>query len=57
MTNRTRRSVLRGSLALAAAGALARPYVAKAAATTGSRIFSRNTRLGSTRMGCITPYW
>jgi multiple sugar transport system substrate-binding protein len=30
----TRRSVLRGSLGLAAAGALARPHVAKAAATT-----------------------
>jgi multiple sugar transport system substrate-binding protein len=30
----TRRSVLRGSLGLAAAGALARPYVANAAATT-----------------------
>src|SRR6516225_12112140 len=29
-----RRSVLRGSLGLAAAGALARPYVANAAATT-----------------------
>ena len=30
----TRRSVLRGSLGLAAAGALARPYIANAAATT-----------------------
>src|SRR5690349_9691298 len=36
MINRTRRSVLRSSLALAAAGALARPYVANAAATTGT---------------------
>jgi multiple sugar transport system substrate-binding protein len=36
MTNRTRRSVLRSSLALAAAGALARPYLANAAATTGT---------------------
>jgi len=36
MTNRTRRSVLRGSLALAAAGALARPYVANAEATTAT---------------------
>ena len=32
----TRRSVLRGSLALAATGALARPYVANAAATTAN---------------------
>jgi len=30
----TRRSVLRGSLAAAASGALARPYIANAAATT-----------------------
>jgi len=34
MTILTRRSVLRGSVGLAAAGALARPYVANAAATT-----------------------
>jgi multiple sugar transport system substrate-binding protein len=34
MTILTRRSVLRGSLGLAAAGALARPHVANAAATT-----------------------
>ena len=34
MTNLSRRSVLRGSLAVAAAGTLARPYVANAAATT-----------------------
>ncbi len=34
MTKLTRRSVLRNSLGLAAAGALARPYVANAAATT-----------------------
>src|SRR6516165_7815417 len=34
MGNLTRRSVLRGSLGLAAAGTLARPYVANAAATT-----------------------
>ena len=34
MTSLTRRSVLRGSLGLAAAGALARPYIANAAATT-----------------------
>jgi multiple sugar transport system substrate-binding protein len=34
MVNFTRRSVLRGSMGLAAAGALARPYVANAAATT-----------------------
>ena len=32
----TRRSVLRGSAALAASGALARPYIANAAATTAS---------------------
>ncbi len=36
MTNPTRRSVLRGSLALASAGALARPYIANAAATTAT---------------------
>jgi multiple sugar transport system substrate-binding protein len=34
MTNLTRRSVLRNSLGLAAAGALARPHIANAAATT-----------------------
>src|SRR5882762_7417865 len=34
MTNRTRRSVLRGSLALVAAGALAHPYIANAQAKT-----------------------
>src|SRR5215472_5781396 len=34
MANLTRRSVLRGSLGLAAAGTLARPYIANAAATT-----------------------
>src|SRR5260370_24133088 len=34
MTNLTRRSVLRGSVGLAAAGALADPYIANAAATT-----------------------
>ena len=34
MGNLSRRSVLRSSLGLAAAGTLARPYVAKAAATT-----------------------
>ncbi|MBV8088412.1 MAG: carbohydrate ABC transporter substrate-binding protein [Alphaproteobacteria bacterium] len=34
MANLTRRSVLRSSLALAAAGRLARPYIANAAATT-----------------------
>ena len=32
----TRRSVLRGSLGIAAAGALARPYIANAAATTAT---------------------
>jgi hypothetical protein len=36
MTNRTRRSVLSGSLALAAAGTLARPYVANAEAATAT---------------------
>jgi multiple sugar transport system substrate-binding protein len=36
MTNRTRRSVLRGSLALAAAGALAHPYIANAQAKTAT---------------------
>jgi len=35
-TNPTRRSVLRGSLALASAGAVARPYIANAAATTAT---------------------
>src|SRR6267142_5418885 len=34
MTNWTRRSVLRGSLALVAAGTLARPYIANAQAKT-----------------------
>src|SRR5215468_11132335 len=34
MAKLTRRSVLRNSLGLAAAGALARPYIANAAATT-----------------------
>src|SRR5215469_8158371 len=34
MSNLTRRTILRGSLGLAAGGALARPYVANAAATT-----------------------
>src|SRR5467141_1833892 len=36
MANFTRRSVLRGSLGLAAVGTLARPYVANAAATTAT---------------------
>src|SRR5437660_11067133 len=35
-TNPTRRSVLRGSLALASAGAVARAYIANAAATTAT---------------------
>src|ERR1700746_3114741 len=34
MANFTRRSVLRGSLGLAASGTLARPYIANAAAST-----------------------
>jgi len=34
MRNLSRRSVLRSSLAVAAAGTLARPYIANAAATT-----------------------
>jgi hypothetical protein len=34
MADFTRRSVLRGSLGLAAAGTLARPHIANAAATT-----------------------
>src|ERR1700740_3773509 len=34
MSRLTRRSVLRGSLGLVAAGGLARPYIARAAATT-----------------------
>src|SRR5215472_18620676 len=34
MSNLTRRSVLHGSLGLVTAGALARPYIANAAATT-----------------------
>ena len=36
MTTLTRRSVLRRSLALTAAGALARPYIANAAAATAA---------------------
>jgi hypothetical protein len=34
MTTLSRRSVLHGSVGIAAAGALARPYIANAAATT-----------------------
>src|SRR5712671_3616152 len=37
----TRRSVLRGSAGLAAAGALARPYIANAAATTAEAWFAQ----------------
>ena len=36
MDRLTRRSMLRGSIGLAAAGAIARPYVANAAATTAT---------------------
>ena len=36
MATLTRRTVLRASLGLAAAGTLARPYIAKAAATTAT---------------------
>ena len=36
MANFTRRSVLRGSLGLAAVGTLARPHIANAAATTAT---------------------
>ena len=36
MTTMTRRSLLRSSLALTAAGSLARPYIANAAAATGT---------------------
>src|SRR5580693_6300652 len=36
MSNLTRRSVIRGSLGLAAAGAVTRPYIANAAATTAT---------------------
>ncbi|MGH7047287.1 MAG: hypothetical protein ACREE2_12970, partial [Stellaceae bacterium] len=36
MSGLTRRSVLRSSLGLAAAGALARPYIANAAGTTAT---------------------
>ena len=36
MSNLTRRTVLRGSLGLAAAGTLARPYIANAEATTAT---------------------
>jgi multiple sugar transport system substrate-binding protein len=41
MTNLTRRSVLHSSLGLAAAGALARPYIANAAATTAEVWFAQ----------------
>src|SRR6266436_6511164 len=41
MANFTRRSVLRGSLGLAAAGTLGRPYVANAAATTAEVWWTR----------------
>jgi hypothetical protein len=36
MSNLTRRSVIRGSLGLAVAGAVTRPYIANAAATTAT---------------------
>ncbi len=36
MINPSRRSLLRGSLAVAAAGSLARPYIANAAAATAT---------------------
>ncbi|HEX3414322.1 MAG TPA: hypothetical protein VHT00_21680, partial [Stellaceae bacterium] len=36
MSNLTRRSVIRGSLGLAAAGVVSRPYIADAAATTAT---------------------
>ena len=41
MTHLTRRSLLRGSTALAAGGILARPHVAKAAATTATMWFAQ----------------
>jgi multiple sugar transport system substrate-binding protein len=41
MSNLTRRSVLRGSLGLAAASALARPHIANAAATTAEVWFAQ----------------
>src|SRR5258707_12948015 len=41
MANFTRRSVLRGSLGLAAAGTLARPYIANAAASTAEVWFAQ----------------
>jgi multiple sugar transport system substrate-binding protein len=41
MTILTRRSVLRSSVAVAAAGALARPYIANAAATTAEAWFAQ----------------
>ena len=41
MKGLTRRSVLRSSLGLAAAGTLARPYIADAAATTAEAWFQQ----------------
>jgi hypothetical protein len=41
MTNLTRRSVLRSSIGLAAVGALSRPYIAKAEATTAEAWFAQ----------------
>jgi ABC-type glycerol-3-phosphate transport system substrate-binding protein len=41
MTNLTRRSILRHSVGLVAAGALARPYIANAAATTAEVWFAQ----------------
>ena len=41
MADFTRRSVLRGSLGLAAAGTLARPYIANAAASTAEVWFAQ----------------
>jgi hypothetical protein len=41
MEKLSRRSVLRGSAGLVAAGALARPYIANAAATTATAWFAQ----------------
>ena len=41
----TRRSVLRGSAALAATGVLARPHIANAAATTATVMATRVRRI------------
>ncbi len=53
MVNFTRRSVLRGSLGLAAAGTVARPYIANAAASTAEVFPSGGLRDDSREPGTM----